>query len=137
MLTLVCHRCGNPAAHRLVQRSRWFTLFFIPVIPLGVTRFTTCTFCGASYKVSKENAQQMIAASQQGAPQMQQGAPPMQQGAPQLQQGAGAPPVQAMPQQPHAAQQWGGPPPIVPPQGTPPQPAPGQQQPPQQPWSQQ
>jgi hypothetical protein len=76
MLTLVCHRCGNPAAHRLVQRSRWFTLFFIPLIPLGITRFTTCTFCGASHKVSKQDAQQMIAASQQSAPPMQQAMPP-------------------------------------------------------------
>lgn len=61
MLTLVCHRCGNPAAHRIVQRSRWFTLFFIPLIPLGFSRFSTCTFCGVTYKVSKEDAERMIA----------------------------------------------------------------------------
>jgi hypothetical protein len=75
MLTLVCHRCGNPAAHRLVQRSRWFTLFFIPLIPLGFTRYSTCTFCGASVKVSKEDAERMIAAGQQGAPPLAQPQP--------------------------------------------------------------
>jgi zinc-ribbon family len=68
MLTMVCHRCSNPAAHRLVQRSRWFTLFFIPLIPVGFSRFTTCTFCGATYKVSKEDAQRMVAGATAGAP---------------------------------------------------------------------
>lgn len=73
MLTLVCPRCHNPAAHRLQQRSRWFTLFFIPVIPMGFTRFTTCTFCGLSQKVSKEDAANMVAAAnpQQQLPQGQ------------------------------------------------------------------
>ena len=98
MLTMVCHRCGNPAAHRLVQRSRWFTLFFIPLIPLGVTRFTTCTFCGVSQKVSKEDAQQMIAASQQTTPPMQHAVPPAPQ---QI-----APPPQAPGQLP-PQQTWG------------------------------
>jgi hypothetical protein len=116
MLTMVCHRCGNPAAHRLIQRSRWFTLFFIPLIPLGFTRFTTCTFCGVSQKVSKQDAEQMIAASQQTAPPMAQGGfPPAQQALPQ----------QALPQQ------------ALPQQFTPP-PAPGQQQQqPPQTWGQQ
>ena len=68
MLTMVCHRCSNPAAHRLVQRSRWFTLFFIPLIPVGSSRFSTCTFCGATYKVSKEDAQRMVAGATAGAP---------------------------------------------------------------------
>lgn len=66
MLTLVCSHCHNPAAHRLVQRSRWFTLFFIPLIPLGVTRYTTCAFCGATLKVSKQDADQMVAAAHSG-----------------------------------------------------------------------
>lgn len=66
MLTLVCGHCHNPAAHRLVQRSRWFTLFFIPVIPLSFTRYTVCAFCGVSQKVSKEDAQHMVAAAQSG-----------------------------------------------------------------------
>lgn len=63
VLTLICRKCQHRAAHRVVQRSRWFTLFFVPLIPLSFTRFTTCTMCAASYKISKENAQQMIAAA--------------------------------------------------------------------------
>lgn len=64
MLTLVCGRCHNPAAHRLVQRSRWFTLFFIPLIPVSFTRYTVCAYCGVAQKVSKQDARQMVEATQ-------------------------------------------------------------------------
>ncbi|MBE7188245.1 zinc-ribbon domain-containing protein [Jatrophihabitans endophyticus] len=100
MLTLVCPRCHNPAAHRLQQRSRWFTLFFVPVIPMGFTRFTTCTFCGLTQRVSKEDATAMVAAAnppqQVGAPQPAQ----LQNGYPQQ---GGYPPA---PQNQYPQQGW-------------------------------
>lgn len=70
MITLVCGRCGNPSAHRIVQRSRWFTLFFIPLIPLGFSRYSTCTYCGATAKLTKEEAQRLVEHAQAtaGAP---------------------------------------------------------------------
>lgn len=74
-LMLVCRHCGNPAAQQLVRRSRWFTLFFIPVIPLYFSRTITCTFCGAQTKVSKDDADQMIANSGPGQGQGQYGQP--------------------------------------------------------------
>lgn len=77
MITSVCRRCGNPAAHRLIQRSRWFTLFFIPLIPFGFSRYSTCTFCGVTYKVAKDEAERLIAVSQQGRPPVAT-APPAQ-----------------------------------------------------------
>ena len=64
MITLVCGKCGNPSAHRIMQRSRWFTLFFIPLIPLGFTRYSVCTYCGATAKITKEEAQHLIQSSQ-------------------------------------------------------------------------
>jgi hypothetical protein len=36
---------------------RYFTLFFIPVIPLGTTYVMTCTMCGQSTKISREAAE--------------------------------------------------------------------------------
>lgn len=80
MVSLVCQRCGNPAAHQLVKRSRWFTLFFIPVIPLYFSRTTTCTFCGQQTKVSKEQAEHLVAAvtSPDGRPVQPQFGPPME-----------------------------------------------------------
>ena len=68
MLTLVCRRCGNPAAHRVAQRSRWFTLFFIPLIPLGFQRYTVCAFCGTTQKIAKDEAQQLLAGPSPATP---------------------------------------------------------------------
>ncbi len=63
MITLVCGRCGNPAAHRLVERTRKFTLFFIPLFPISKTRAITCTFCGQTSTVTKEQADQYLHAA--------------------------------------------------------------------------
>ncbi|HEY8302726.1 MAG TPA: zinc-ribbon domain-containing protein [Jatrophihabitans sp.] len=61
MLTLVCSHCHNPAAQRVVQVTRKFTLFFIPTFPIGRKRHITCTFCGASTRLTREQAEQLIA----------------------------------------------------------------------------
>jgi hypothetical protein len=60
----VCSRCGTPAAQVIIRQSRWFSLFFIPVVPLGSSYVSTCTFCGSSTKLDKFQAQQMVAAAQ-------------------------------------------------------------------------
>ena len=74
-INLVCRNCGNPAAQHVVRRMRWFTLFFIPVFPVSVSRSMTCTFCGVTTKLSKEDADRLAARpAQQPAPQ--QPAPP-------------------------------------------------------------
>jgi hypothetical protein len=65
IVTLVCSRCGNPAAHRVVQRVRKFTLFFIPLFPVSKTRTVTCTFCGATTKITPEQADQYVTMSGQ------------------------------------------------------------------------
>ncbi|GAA2677717.1 MULTISPECIES: zinc-ribbon domain-containing protein [Actinosynnema] len=78
MVTLLCAQCGNPAAqavHKLVTK---FTLFFIPLFPVRIKRVVQCTFCGTEGKLTKEQAEQLVA---QGAGQPQQ---PVQQ-APQQQ----------------------------------------------------
>lgn len=57
-LNYICQFCGVAAAHRVVRRRRWFTLFFIPVIPLGAGQYTdTCVSCGRVRKLTKEQAE--------------------------------------------------------------------------------
>jgi hypothetical protein len=63
VLTTMCQRCRHQAAQRVVQRSRWFTLFFIPVIPVSFTRYTVCTRCGVTLKISKDDAQRLVTAA--------------------------------------------------------------------------
>jgi len=58
---VMCAHCHTPAAHALTRTRRFFTLFFIPVIPLGTKYFTTCTMCGAVTRITKEGADQYLA----------------------------------------------------------------------------
>jgi hypothetical protein len=60
-LMLVCQRCGNPAAHRVLEKVTRFTLFFIPLFPVSTSRSVTCTFCGTTTPISTELAHQYAA----------------------------------------------------------------------------
>ncbi len=57
-----CPNCQNGSLrHRLYRR--WFTLFFIPVIPLDVIdRFYECSNCGSAYN---ENIKELLQQSKQ------------------------------------------------------------------------
>lgn len=85
MATFVCGNCGNPAAHALRRVVTKFTLFFIPLFPIRSRYFTVCTFCGATNRLTKEQAKQVQETQQPVQPQPAQ--------PPQLQ------PQQAQPQQ--------------------------------------
>jgi hypothetical protein len=37
-----------------MESKRWFTLFFIPVIPLGGSHLIRCNLCGLTLKCSPE-----------------------------------------------------------------------------------
>ncbi|MFF4399529.1 zinc-ribbon domain-containing protein [Streptomyces sp. NPDC001480] len=78
ILTLVCGRCGNPAAHTLRKRVTKFTLFFVPLFPISTKYATQCTFCGAESKLAKEQAEQLQAQAA-GAHAGQQYGQPQQQ----------------------------------------------------------
>ncbi len=61
----MCQFCHTPAAQQVVRTRRYFTLFFVPVIPLGSSYATTCTMCGRSSRITAEAAQQLVATAQQ------------------------------------------------------------------------
>jgi len=47
-----CQRCGGDREYRHRAGRRWFTLFFIPVIPLNhVGEHVQCTICGTRYRM--------------------------------------------------------------------------------------
>jgi hypothetical protein len=39
----------------------WFTLFFIPVLPLWISRKVQCGTCGVTQKLTKPEADQLVA----------------------------------------------------------------------------
>jgi predicted RNA-binding Zn-ribbon protein involved in translation (DUF1610 family) len=66
-LVFICETCGNHAAHRLVKRSRKFSLFFIPLFSAGTKYLDSCTACGRILEVSKAQAE---AAARQVGPDL-------------------------------------------------------------------
>ncbi|SDL16349.1 zinc-ribbon family protein [Nocardioides sp. YR527] len=60
-LSLVCPHCRQQAAHRLFEVVNKFTLFFIPLFPVSKSRRMDCTYCGYASKLSKEQAEQLLA----------------------------------------------------------------------------
>lgn len=56
-LVFVCETCGNHAAHHLVRRVRRFTLFFVPLFPVGTRYYDSCVACGRVREVSREQAE--------------------------------------------------------------------------------
>lgn len=57
----MCVACQTPAAQVLLSVRTYFSLFFVPVIPLGTKYRTTCTMCGATTIVSAEYADRLMA----------------------------------------------------------------------------
>jgi hypothetical protein len=51
-----CPRCGQLAAQQLTKRVTKFTLFFVPLFAVRTSYTVTCTYCGAGYSVTKEQA---------------------------------------------------------------------------------
>ena len=54
LVTLAC-RNGHVAAHQLVQVTRKFTLFWIPLFPVSHAYFSVCSMCGVSVPWDKDS----------------------------------------------------------------------------------
>ena len=59
----VCETCHQQAAHHLVKRVRKFSLFFIPLFPVSTKYLDTCTYCGRTNQVPKEQAEAAVLAA--------------------------------------------------------------------------
>jgi Protein of unknown function (DUF2510) len=57
-VSLAC-RNGHVAAHRIVKLTRWFTLFFLPVVPFSRKYRSVCIQCGLTLEVPKAAADDM------------------------------------------------------------------------------
>lgn len=58
-----CRNCNMQGWQVVVRVLTWFTLFFIPVLPLWISRKQQCGTCGTVTKISKEEADRAIAHS--------------------------------------------------------------------------
>ena len=60
IMTFVCGACHNPAAQRVEQLVRKFTLFWIPLFPIKRQTHVTCTFCGTTIALTKDQAAALL-----------------------------------------------------------------------------
>ena len=67
----MCGICHTPAAQAVVRIKTFFTLFFIPLIPVGTKYRSTCTLCGGTIELSKDQADQAMVTMQQQQAQAQ------------------------------------------------------------------
>ena len=52
-----CRRCGNHAQHEVLEASRKFSLFFIPLFRVGARRYyDTCPVCGLEVQLTEAEA---------------------------------------------------------------------------------
>jgi hypothetical protein len=56
---LVCRECRGTYANALDKHVTKFTLFFIPLFPTRTRYALTCTWCGTTSRISKNEAQQL------------------------------------------------------------------------------
>jgi hypothetical protein len=61
IVMLVCQNCGNPAAHRVEEQTRKFTLFFVPLFRISRKHSLTCTFCAQTTSITTEQAERYAA----------------------------------------------------------------------------
>ncbi|MFF5112291.1 zinc-ribbon domain-containing protein [Streptosporangium sp. NPDC000509] len=59
VVTLTCRNCGNTAAQVLSRRVTKFSLFFVPLFPVRTRYGMQCTFCAASYAITKDEANRL------------------------------------------------------------------------------
>ena len=65
----MCGVCHSPAAQGIIRVKTFFTLFFIPLIPVGTKYRSVCTMCGATNNLTREQADHAVASAQQQASQ--------------------------------------------------------------------
>lgn len=62
-----CRKCGTQGWHRVYRLISWFTLFFIPVLPVWIKRSALCGTCGQKWTLTTAEAETLIAHSGQRA----------------------------------------------------------------------
>lgn len=52
-LPIACPNCNNQTFYRYLTVTKWFTLFFIPVIPISSKHYLACPVCTRAIQLDK------------------------------------------------------------------------------------
>ncbi len=66
VMTRQCNHCNNHSGWQLCVARKWFTLFFIPIIPYSKSYCITCPHCGSYIEIDQQRFDQLLTAIQQG-----------------------------------------------------------------------
>lgn len=55
-----CGRCNNIAPWQVLKITNWFSLFFLPIIPISTKYFEICPICHGANQITYEEAIQSI-----------------------------------------------------------------------------
>jgi zinc ribbon protein len=61
-----CQKCAKPTMHTAVRVTRYVTLFFVPLIPIGQTYLVVCNLCGLKLKAEGGLRERLIAWEKSG-----------------------------------------------------------------------
>ncbi len=74
-LPQVCSYCRRTGLHTVVRSKRMFTLFWIPIFPIGKKTTMHCTLCGYQMQIDNAQADAYFNQQQAGAAGQQPGTP--------------------------------------------------------------
>jgi hypothetical protein len=52
-LPLVCPNCNNQTFYRYLTVTKWFTLFFVPVVPISSKHYLMCPVCTRAIQLDR------------------------------------------------------------------------------------
>lgn len=55
-----CGHCNNESHFKVFRRMTWFTVFWIPLFPVGRKFFVTCPVCNYGKKIKKAEAMNIL-----------------------------------------------------------------------------
>lgn len=57
---LFCDHCKNDTVYHYIKQRRWFSLFFIPFLPLSRSKhYLVCDICGASLELKQKDERKL------------------------------------------------------------------------------
>jgi len=53
-IPIICPNCHNPTHLRLIEIEKWFSLFFVPILPYDSTYLLVCDVCSRGIELTEE-----------------------------------------------------------------------------------
>ena len=56
-----CPHCNNSSHYKIIRHRLYFTLFFLPILPLSSKYYEICPICERGVKIKKAEAKAILA----------------------------------------------------------------------------